>query len=213
MKIKEEIDKKHSNFDSLNIALNEILELFEKICLSFKKLSKAFSDLNKIYKNNNTLCAFFKRLSSLSKVISRNYLKEKDFFENEFKYFLNNINNENDSFSKKCEELRTLKDNYLNKFEKMKKSNSKNEKDLNIFYKLRNDYGLELLMVINEYENLVERQGNRVMKQFLKYSDNKKIVLQNFNNCLKLLDINEDPNNIDLKEEDNSNDIFKSAIF
>ena len=90
----------------------------------------------------------------------------------------------------------------------MKKSNNKNEKYLNIFYKLRNDYGLELLMVINEYENLVERQGNRVMKQFLKYSDNKKIVLQNFNNCLKLLDINEDPNNIDLKEEDKSNDIF-----
>ena len=116
MKIKEEIDEKHSNFDALNIALDEILELFEKICLSFKKLSKAFSDLNKIYKNNNILCGFFKRLSSLSKVISRNYLKEKDFFENEFKNFLNNINNENDSFSKKCEELRTLKDNYLNKF-------------------------------------------------------------------------------------------------
>ena len=87
MKIKEEIDEKHSNFDALNIALDEILELFEKICLSFKKLSKAFSDLNKIYKNNNILCDFFKRLSSLSKVISRNYLKEKDFFENEFKCF------------------------------------------------------------------------------------------------------------------------------
>lgn len=213
MKIKDEIEEKNSNFDELNIALDEILELLDKISLSFKKLSKAFLDLNKVYKNNNTLFDFFKRLSSLSKVISRNYLKEKDFFENEFKYFFNNLNKENNSFSKKCEELRIVKDDYINKFEKMKKNKNKSEKDLNSFYNLRKDYGLELLMVLNEYENLVKRQGNRALKQFLKYSDNKQTILQNFNNCLKLLDINEDPNNINIKEEDKKDDIFKSAIF
>ena len=39
-----------------------------------------------------------------------------------------------------------------------------------------------------------------MMNQFLKYNDNKIIILQNFKNCIKLFNINEDPNNINLNE-------------
>ena len=111
------------------------------------------------------------------------------------------MNNENISFIKKYEEYKTIKDDYINKFEKMKKIQNKNEKDLKIFNNLRIDYGLELLMVNNEYEKLIERQGNRMMGQFLKYNDNKKIILQDFKNCVKLFNLNEDPNNINLDIE------------
>ena len=110
------------------------------------------------------------------------------------------MNNENDSFIKKYEEYKTIKDDYLNKFEKMKKIQNKNEKDIKIFNNLRIDYGLKLLMINNEYDKLIERQGNRIMTQFLKYNDNKIIILQDFKNCIKLFNINEDPNNINLDE-------------
>ena len=208
-KIKEEINKKSETFDELNIAIDEILSLIDKISLSFKSLGKAFLDLSKIYKvnnnnennNDNILYNIFNRLSSLSKIWSRNYLKEKDFLNSEFKLFFNYMNNENISFIKKYEEYKTIKDDYINKFEKMKKIQNKNEKDLKIFNHLRIDYGLELLMVNNEYEKLIERQGNRMMGQFLKYNDNKKIILQDFKNCVKLFNLNEDPNNINLDIE------------
>ena len=204
----DEINEKSYAFDELNIALNEILELLEKICLSFKNLSKAFYDLNKVYKNNNNLNDIFNRLYSLAKIWSRNYLKEKDFLDIEFKYFFNMMNNENNSFMKKCEEYKTIKDDYLYKFEKMKKRKDKTEKDLNTFKNLRIDYGLELLMINNEYEKLIEKQGNRTKKQFNKYNENKRIILQSLNNFIKLLDINEDPNKIEEEIKNNKNNIL-----
>ena len=56
-------------------------------------------------------------------------------------------------------------------------------------------------MVNNEYQNLLERQANRSLTQFLKYNENKNIILQDYNNCIKLFNINEDPNNMNEDSE------------
>jgi hypothetical protein len=207
IKIKEEITKKNEAYDVLNIAIDEILSVIDKISLYFKNLGKAFYDLSKIHKNkNDKLYGVFNRLSTLSKNWARNYLKEKDFLNDEFKYFFNYMNNENISFLKKCAAFKLVRDDYKNKYDKMKKSQNKTEKDLNILEDLRKDYGLELLMVNREYQQLLERQGNRVMNQFLKFSNNKETILHNYNNCMKLFDINEDPNNLETKNSYESSD-------
>ena len=207
IKIKEEINKKNEAYDILSIAIDEILSAIDKISLYFKNLGKAFYDLSKIHKNkNDKLYGVFTRLSSLSKNWSRNYLKEKDFLNDEFKYFFNYMNNENISFLKKFEEFKLVRDDYKSKYDKMKKTQNKTEKDLNIFENLRKEYGLELLMVNREYQQLEERQGNRVMNQFLKFSNSKETILQNYNNCMKLFDINEDPNNLETKNSYESSD-------
>ena len=216
IKIKEEINKKNEAYDILSIAIDEILSAIDKISLYFKNLGKAFYDLSKIHKNkNDKLYGVFTRLSSLSKNWSRNYLKEKDFLNDEFKYFFNYMNNENISFLKKFEEFKLVRDDYKSKYDKMKKTQNKTEKDLNIFENLRKEYGLELLMVNREYQQLEERQGNRVMNQFLKFSNSKETILQNYNNCMKLFDINEDPNNLETKnsyESSDSGNILESKI-
>ena len=201
----EEINKKNISFEALNSALDQIMESLDKISISFKYLAKAFSDLNKEYKNNSNLNDIFNRLHNLSKSWGRNYSSQKDFFDIEFKYYFNMMNNENNSFMKKCEEYKTIKDDYIYKFEKMKKIKDKNEKDLITFKNLRNDYGLELLMINNEYEKLIEKQGFRTKRQFNKYNEKKGILLQNLNNCIKLLDINEDISKIE--EENKSNNL------
>ena len=207
IKIKEEINKKNEAYDILSIAIDEILSVIDKISLYFKNLGKAFYDLSKIHKNkNDKLYGVFNRLSTLSKNWARNYLKEKDFLNDEFKYFFNYMNNENISFLKKFEEFKLVRDDYKSKYDKMKKTQNKTEKDLNILEDLRKDYGLELLMVNREYQQLVERQGNRVMNQFLKFSNSKETILQNYNNCMKLFDINEDPNNLETKNSYESSD-------
>ena len=199
IKIKEEINKKSEAYEELNMAIYELLSMIEKISICFKNIGKSFHDLCKIHRNNNILADIFNRLSSLSKVWSRNYLKEKDFLNNEFNLFFNYMSSENSSFLKKFEEYKNVRDEYTNKLDKMKKIQNKNEKDLNYLENLREDYGLKLLMVNNEYEKLIERQGNRIMTQFLKYSDSKETILQNFDNCIKLFNLNEDPNNIETK--------------
>ena len=200
IKIKDEINKKNEAFDALNMAMDELLSMIEKISLCFKNLGKSFLDLSKIHKNNNNvLFDMFSRLSSLSKVWARSYIKQRDFLSFEFKHFFNYMNSENISFIKKFEEFKTIRDDYLNKYEKMKKAQSKNDKDLKSFEKLRIDYGLELLMVNNEYDKLLERQASRMMTRFMKYNDNKRIIMQDYNNCIKLFNINEDIKNIDLE--------------
>ena len=79
----------------------------------------------------------------------------------------------------------------------MKKQPVKVQKDIDILQRMRRDYGFQLIMINSEYEKLLERQAERSMTQFLKYNDNKNIILQNYNNCIKLFNINEDPNNIE----------------
>ena len=92
----------------------------------------------------------------------------------------------------KFEEFKSSRDEYKSKFEKMKKTPIKTPKDLEIFQKLRRNYGLELLMVNSEYNKLIERHANRCLNQFMRYNDNRTTLLHNFQNCLKLLNINED---------------------
>ena len=59
---------------------------------------------------------------------------------------------------------------------------------------LRRDYGLQLLAVNDEYKKLNERHANRCSLQFMKYNNKKNVILQNFDKCVKLFNINEDPN-------------------
>jgi hypothetical protein len=97
---------------------------------------------------------------------------------------------------KKYEEFKSARDDYKSKYEKIKKLPNKLPKDLEMVQKLRVNYGLQLAVINAEYQKLLERQANRCITQFGKYNDKKDIILQNFNNCIKLLNINEDQNNI-----------------
>ena len=69
-------------------------------------------------------------------------------------------------------------------------------KDLETLQKLRIDYGCQLLAVNSEYQKLQERQANRCLIKFAKYHENKDILIQNMNNCIKLFNINESESNI-----------------
>ena len=195
LKIKDEINNKSEAFDNLNTVMDELLEIIEKLSLCYKSLTKTLLDLKTTHKANKTLHEFFNRLSSLTKIWSQNYIQQKDFLRDEFKYFLKFMNKENNSYLKKYDDFKIARDDYKSKYEKVKKMSVKQKKDLDCFYKLRIDYGLQLLIVNKEYDRLIERQANRCMKQFGKFNNNKDIILQNFNNCIKLFNINENIKN------------------
>ena len=61
-------------------------------------------------------------------------------------------------------------------------------------------------MVNQEYHNLLERQGNRCLVQFMKYGDNQQIILQNYENCKNLFNINQPQENNEQVNEDQNQD-------
>ena len=106
------------------------------------------------------------------------------------------------SFLKKFEEYRVARDDYKSKFEKVKKMQVRQTKDIELVKKLRNDYGLQLLIVNKEYNYLLERQAHRCMTQFMKYHEYQKSILQGYENCKTLFNINQDINNLEDPDED-----------
>ena len=204
-KIKDEINKKTEAFDCLNAAMDEILETIEKLNLCYKSLAKSLLDLTKSHKDNEVLFGFFNRLNNLVKIWARDCLKQRDFFRDDLKYYFKFMNKENILYLKKCEEFRVARDDYKSKYEKVKKMPTKLPKDIEMVQKLRRNYGLQLLVVNSEYQNLLERQANRCIQQFVKYSDKKDVILQDYKNCIKLFNINEEQNNIDTGDQQQQN--------
>ena len=201
-KIKDEINKKAEALDGVNSTMDKILEIFDNLKYQFEMLAKFLLDLEKAYQSNQELKGFFNRLKLLSKRWSKDYLKQKIVFRDEFKYYFKFINKDNVSFLKKFEEYRVARDDYKSKFEKVKKMQVRQTKDIELVKKLRNDYGLQLLIVNKEYNYLLERQAHRCMTQFMKYHEYQKSILQGYENCKTLFNINQDINNLEDPDED-----------
>jgi sorting nexin-7/30/sorting nexin-8 len=212
LKIKDAINKKTEAYDTLNNAMDELLTTIDKLSSCYRTLAKSLLDLTKYHKDNQILYGFFNRLLSLTKTWARDYYEEGNFLKDEFKYFFKFINKENVSFLKKYDEFKLLRDEYKSKYDKVKKLPTRTKKDLVIINNLRRDYGLELLMVNNEYQKLLERQANRCTLQFMKYNNKKDVILQNFNKCEKLFNINEQSNDIEATTQQEQNETSNEYV-
>ena len=193
IKIKDEINKKTEAYDALNSAMDELLATIEKLSLCYKTLAKSLLDLTKSHKDNQVLNGFFNRLLSLTKTWARDYIVESNFLK--------------DSFLKKYDEYKYSRDEYKSKYEKVKKLPQRTKKDLDLIKSLRRDYGLILLAVNDEYQKLIERHANRCTSQFMKFNNKKDVILQDYDKCIKLFNINEDPNNIGTTSSQEQNEI------
>ena len=195
LKIKDEINAKTNAYEDFNVAMDELLLAFEKVSLCYISLAKAYANLAKSHKDNKLLSKIFERLFKLTRNTAKDYVKQRDFYREEIKYFFRFMGKENTSFLRKCEGFKTARDDYKSKYEKVKKMPNKIQKDLETVLKLRRDYGLQLAAINIEYQRLIERQANRALSQFLKYGNNKELILQSFNNCIKLFSVNETKKN------------------
>ena len=195
LKIKEEINKKTEALDSINSTVDELLNCFDKLNILYKNLGKALLDLEKVYQSNETMNGFFNRLKTLSVIWSDDYFKIKEVFKDDFKYFFKYMNKENVSYLKKFEEFRVTREDYKKNYEKIKRLQIRQPKDLETIKTLRVEYGLQLLMVNDEYKKLIERQAYRCMVQFMKYNENQNTILKDYENCRKLFIINQQQEN------------------
>ena len=205
--IKNEINPKSETLLNINSYFDDLLLAIDKVSACFKNIGLSFDVLQKYYKNNKILNQGYKSLSNLFKIWSNDYLTQKQFFKNDIKYYFKFINKEYINFLKNYENYRLARDEYKKTFDRMKKNKNPTDNDLFLLKDIQKYYAFELIHVNEEYKNLEERQGKRLIKQFVKFSKNKNIIFQDFEKCCNLCKFQEYAN---LK--DNNNKIVEDEI-
>jgi len=190
MRIKDNIKIKEEGYNKLNDDMDELLPLMEKMSVCLKNISQDLLNLKNIYhdgnKSNELLGNCFQQLNLIIKEWGENYIKQKNFLKNEFKYFFKYMNKELNSFTKNIELYENAKEEYEKKFMKFQKMPSPEEKDEEKIIYQKKLYGLHLVNVIDEYKKLNERHGKRANKQFILFNKGKDIILQDNENFNKL---------------------------
>ena len=190
LKIKEVISKKSEALDLFNSTIDEIIAIFDKLNGLYRTLGKSLLDLEKVHQNDTVMKEFYNRLKTLCIHRADDYVKEKDLYKDEFKYYFKFINKESAQYLKKFDEFKKIRDDYKSKYEKVKKLQIKPANDIELVKKLRLEYGISLAMVNEEYKNLIDRQAQRCMIQFTKYNAKQHIILQDYEYIKKIFNFN-----------------------
>ena len=207
-RIKNDLNSKIESYKNLDKYLDELLINLDKISICFKNISLCFSELYKKYKNNNEILYKGNEiLYNLFQMLSNNFNVQKNFIKEEIKYFFLFISKELNTFLKKYEDYHLARDNYKALFDKLKKMKNPLKEDFELLRSSKKYYAFYLYHVNNEYCNLGKRQGKRLIKQFMKYNDNKNNILQNYEKCNYLFNFQD---NFNIKE--NKEDIIESEV-
>ena len=197
--IKDDIYAKNEILKELGQHFDELLLNLDKISSNLKNISVCFKLLEKKnYLNNKILNQVDGNLFNVFKVWGDDYIIQKNLIRDEIKYFFLFISKELNTFLKNFENYRLARDNYKEMFDKVKKSKTPSKEDLHSLKDAKKYYGFELVEINNEYNNLMKRQGKRLMTQFMKYKDSKNILFQDLKNCCGINNFQEQ---IDLQEE------------
>jgi len=187
-KIRNEITPVSTALVNLNTHLDELLAAMDKASLCFKNVGLSFEELQKkcMY-FNDTLSSGFKNLSELFKTWSNNYKTQADFFREEIKYYFKFMEKEYTTFFKNFEDYRMAREEYKRTFDRMKKIKNPTKEDLYSLKDIKKYYAYQLVYINNEYYLLKDRQAHRLIKQFIKYYDNKDVIFQDYQKCISLI--------------------------
>ena len=212
--IKNDIDIKNEVYNDIDLNFEELLINYDRITFNMKKLALGFNELRKKYKNK-VLNKSYEFLASLFKTWCEDYILQKNIIRDEMKYFFLFISKELNTFLKNFDDYKLARNDYKKTFDKFKKAKNPTKEDFDLLKSTKKYYAFELSQINSEYDKLEERQGKRLLNQFGKYSDNVKILFQDFQKCCcinKILDkiknnlkINENKNNEKNIINDNEN--------
>ena len=212
--IKNDIDIKNEVYNDIDLNFEELLINYDRITLNMKKIALGFNELRKKYRNK-VLNKSYEFLASLFKTWCEDYILQKNIIRDEMKYFFLFISKELNTFLKNFDDYKLARNDYKKTFDKFKKAKNPTKEDFDLLKSTKKYYAFELSQINSEYDKLEERQGKRLLNQFGKYSDNVKILFQDFQKCCcinKILDkiknnlkINENKNNEKNIINDNEN--------
>lgn len=190
MKIKEDIKKKDEIYKKINSNMDELLPLMDKMSICLKNASENLLTLKNIYADGNkwteALSKTFQQLSLIIKTWGEDYVKQKNFLKNEFKYFFKFMDKELNSFMKNFEAYEEIKDDFKNLFSKFQNNQSPSSKEREKLNENKSKFGFYLVHILNEYKKLNERQGKRMTKQFILFNKKKELLFQDYDNFYRL---------------------------
>ena len=210
LNIKNEITEKNEALKNLNYYLDELLALTDKISLNLKNIGTSFFEMEKKEQKNNQnkiLIKGYNHLGNLFQTWGNDYLTQKEFIKDEIKYYFKFISKEYKYFLKNFDDYKAARDEYKRTFEKVKKLKNPTEENLIELKDIKKYYGFHLICINEEYKKLESRMEKRLINQFIIYNQGKDTIFQDFNNCIKLLNFNEENNEnnyLNKDEEDNN---------
>ena len=205
LNIKNEITDKNEGLKNLNYYLDELLVLMDKISLNLKNIGNSFFEMEKKEQKNNQnkiLIKGYNNLGTLFQTWGNDYLTQKEFIKDEIKYYFKFISKEYKYFLKNFDNYKAARDEYKKTFDKVKKMKNPTQDNLIELKDIKKYYGFQLICVNDEYKKLESRMEKRLINQFTCYSQGKDTIFQDFNNCIKLVNFNEDNND---NKDDNEN--------
>ena len=143
-KIKEDIKKKDEIYIKLNDNMDELFPIMEKMSVCLKNISQNLLNLKNMYgdgkKPTEVLSNCFQHLNLIIKTWGEDYIKQKNFLKNQFKYFFKYMSKELNSYIKNFEDFEDIKEEYKKKFVKYQKnqSSSKDEENVNTLFVIAN---------------------------------------------------------------------------
>lgn len=186
LKIKEDINHKTEAFNKFNNAMEGLLDIMEKMSFALKNLKNSFADLKNKYKNKK--CTnYFANLEIIVQEWGEGYIKQKNYLNDELKYFFKYMDKENNAFLKFYENFKSNFETNKSKYEKFKKNNFQTEKDKETFKNIKKEIKFNISNAKEEYEKLNIRQASRIENLLFKCSIEKEDLFNDIHNFSALL--------------------------
>ena len=187
LKIKEDINHKSEAFKQFNNAMEGLFDIMEKMSSAIKILKNALAELKNKYSINKKCSNYFANLEIIVQEWGEGYLKQKNYLNDELKYFFKYMDKENNAFLKFYENFKSNFDTYKSKYEKYRKNNIQTEKDKDTFKNIKKEIKFSIINTKEEYEKLNIRQASRIENLLFKCGIEKEELFNDIQNFSALL--------------------------
>ena len=190
LKIKEDLNHKSEAFNKFNNAIEGVFDIMEKMSSAIKNLKNSLAELKNKYNDNNKKCSnYFANLEIIVQEWGEGYIKQKNYLNDELKYFFKYMDKENNAFLKFYENFKSNFDTYKTKYEKLRKNNLQSEKDKETLKNLQKEIKFNIINAKEEYEKLNKRQAFRLENLVFKCSIEKEELFNDMKNFFALLNV------------------------
>ena len=189
LKIKNNINSRAEAFNKFNNAINELINMMEKMSTIILNLSESLCDLKNKHMDNKISMNYLAHLEIMMKEWGEGYITQRNYLNDFLKYIFKYMDKENNAFIKYYDNLKKDYDDLKSKMDKMKKYTNLAEKDKKILKHITKESLLDKINIYEEYLTLNEIQGERLEKLLIKFGANKEVVFSDINSFYELVNV------------------------
>ena len=188
-KIRININSRVEAFNKFNNAINELINMMEKMSTFILNLSESLCDLKNKHMDNKFSMNYFAHLEIMTKEWGEGYIAQKNYINDYLKYIFKYMDKENNAFIKYYDNLKKDYNDLKLKMDKMKKYTNLSEKDKKLLKCITKEFLLNKVNIYEEYQTLNDIQGERLETLLIKFGTNKEAVFSDINSFYELINV------------------------